>query len=105
MLEQWELSAKNIVAHFQVICKGSMPFSTRWFSEENIRTAELDPVSIEYMSQMCHIVEQERMHHLLKPDYVTFSLNAAVGTFLEQCSRASREEPLHWVSQLLIATV
>jgi hypothetical protein len=105
MLEQWELSAKNIVAHFQVICKGSMPFSTRWFNEGNIRAAELDPVSIEYMLQMSHIVEQERMHHCLTAEYIAFWLNLAVGTFLEQCSRASREEPLHWVSQLLIATI
>ena len=61
MLDKWEMSANNLLAHFTIICQGGVPFTLDWMGKDVHRAAGLDEESIEYMMKMVHILDRQRM--------------------------------------------
>ena len=60
MMENWEHSAHNLLAHFVVACKGDIPFQPEWLTAENLKSSGLDDISITYVKSMSHLIDENR---------------------------------------------
>ncbi len=49
MLDKWQNSAENLIAHFAVVCQGQHPFTLSWLAGDTSAAAGLDPTSTGYM--------------------------------------------------------
>ena len=51
MLQSWEEAARNLILHFQAVCRGSIPFNIEWTKEDQ-DAAEVDDLSLAFVKQL-----------------------------------------------------
>lgn len=56
MLESWENSAHNLIAHFRAVCRGQKPLDTDWGKADQ-EAAELDDHSLEFIADLKRLCE------------------------------------------------
>lgn len=62
MLESWEYSAKNLMAHFHTICHGNLPLKVDW-NEEVRNAAMVDDKSLAFLNQLKGLVRSRGKLH------------------------------------------
>lgn len=55
MLESWEYSANNLIAHFHAICHGNIPLKVEW-NEEVRNAAEVDEEGLAFLTRLKGLV-------------------------------------------------
>jgi hypothetical protein len=49
MMEGWVHAAENMLAHFNAVYNGSVPFLLDWRDEELRKATKLDPSAVKYL--------------------------------------------------------
>lgn len=70
MLESWESSANNLIAHFAVIGQGHIPFTLDWLNLETGQALGVDLLSKLYMVEMTRLLQERGKHLLSTLDYL-----------------------------------
>ena len=63
LLGKWEWSADNILAHFQIICNGQVPFHLASVDSKVLDLAQLDLAERSYVTKMAAYIAQERKNN------------------------------------------
>ncbi|KAN0090060.1 hypothetical protein V8E51_018639 [Hyaloscypha variabilis] len=83
MLDKWQASAENIIAHFAVVSQGQYPFTLDWSMGENSIAAGMDSISTRYMMDLINTLSTIEW-----PDFESMDPDIA------------RVQPLYWVSKI-----
>jgi hypothetical protein len=59
MIEEWQQSAKNLIYHFRVVIKGTLPFAQTW-TEDMQEKAGIDNKSMDYIKRISSMVANRR---------------------------------------------
>ncbi|KAF3020918.1 hypothetical protein E8E14_002226 [Neopestalotiopsis sp. 37M] len=86
MIEEWQQSAKNLIYHFRVVIKGTLPFAQTW-TEDMQEKAGIDNKSMDYIKRISSMAANRR-EELLK----LCTINA-----VEQDPK-----PLMWIASLFL---
>jgi hypothetical protein len=101
MLEKWEASAENLIAHFAVICQGHEPFFLDWSTGENAVAGDLDPVSALYMVDLKAILSSMNCKLYLYNLCSMRLTNMKTGPDFEGMNpETARVQPYFWVSKI-----
>ncbi|KAL4936360.1 hypothetical protein BDV06DRAFT_227977 [Aspergillus oleicola] len=74
MIEEWQHSAKNLIAHFRCVVRGMVPFGQQW-SREMQKEANLDDEALTFVRTVGQLIDQRH-----GPYYRALSINTTIRT-------------------------
>jgi hypothetical protein len=63
MMDSWEHGARNLIAHFHAICRGSVPLHMKW-DEESQKEAGMSDMDLEFLATLRSLVQSQGMYLL-----------------------------------------
>ena len=69
MMQEWEIAAENLIAHYHAVSHGTMPFEEKWVLEAQ-QPANISDADLDFLARLKGLVEPRGTYALLAASHL-----------------------------------